>query len=101
MKIYMVARWVPLANPLDRGYRARFHTMGAFLDIENARAACLEANKNLLKHRNSEGWYTDHRYLHHVISYKVRDASPGWPSAEEMGKAIMRLQEIAPIHEER
>lgn len=73
-KIYMVARWVPLANPLDRGYRARFHTMGVFLDIENARAACLEANKNLLKHRHSEGWYTDHRYLHHVISYKVRDA---------------------------
>lgn len=73
MKIYMVARWIPLANPLDRGYRARFHTMGAFLKVENARAACAEANKNLLAKRHSEGWYTDHRYLHHVISYKVRD----------------------------
>lgn len=74
MKIYMVARWVQLGASAQHQTRARFHTMGAFLDIKNARAACKEANHNLLKHRHREGWYTDHRFLHHVISYKVRDA---------------------------
>lgn len=49
--------------------------MGAFISIENARAACAEANENLKQHRHVEGWYSDHRYLHHVISYKVRDAN--------------------------
>ena len=72
MKIYMVARWYPLGDQA-RGCRSRFHTAGAFLNIENARAACAEANANLLAHAYRENNYADHRYRHHVISYKVKD----------------------------
>ena len=81
MNIYMVARWIPLGHNGTYHERGRFHTHGAFLNVENARAACAEANDNLRKQRHHENWYTDHRYLHHVISYKVRDykePAPSW-----------------------
>ncbi len=69
-RIYMVARY----GEIHMG-RARLHTAGAWLNVENARLAAKEANANLLKHRTACLLSTGKpRFPFHVISYKIRDA---------------------------
>jgi hypothetical protein len=68
-RVYLVARY----GETHMG-RARFHTQGAWLNVENAREAARQANAQLIKHNTPLKPDGTPRFVFHVISYKIRDA---------------------------